>query len=30
MTKAKFEIGETEKNTIIVNVTPLQKYTLRH
>ena len=23
MTKAKFEIGETEKHTIIVNVTPL-------
>ena len=27
MTKAKFEIGETEKHTIIVNVTPLLKYT---
>ncbi len=27
MTKAKFEIGETKKNTIIVNVTPLLKYT---
>jgi uncharacterized protein YkvS len=27
MTKTKFEIGETEKNTIIVNVTPLLKYT---
>ncbi len=26
MTKAKFEIGETEKHTIIVNVTPLLKY----
>ncbi len=27
MTKAKFEIGETEKHTIIVNVNPLLKYT---
>ena len=27
MTKAKFEIGETEEHTIIVNVTPLLKYT---
>jgi hypothetical protein len=27
MTKAKFEIGETEKHTIIVSVTPLLKYT---
>ena len=27
MTKAKFEIGETEKHTIIVNATPLLKYT---
>jgi uncharacterized protein YkvS len=26
MTKAKFEIEETEKHTIIVNVTALQKY----
>lgn len=27
MTKSKFEIGETEKHTIIVNVNPLLKYT---
>jgi hypothetical protein len=27
MTKAKFEIGENEKHTIIVNVNPLLKYT---
>jgi len=26
MTKAKFEIGETEKHTIIVNATALLKY----
>ena len=26
MTKAKFEIGETEKHTIIVNVSALLKY----
>ncbi len=27
MTKVKFEIGETEKHTIILNVNPLLKYT---
>jgi hypothetical protein len=27
MTKAKFEIGETEKHAIIVNAIPLLKYT---
>ena len=28
MTKAKFKLGENEKYAIIVNVTPLPKYTI--